>query len=71
MTKITINNKDLISTQNTTWDRMDTTYAVENEVAGSFDPGMPRLNTPSDSCKECNITLQIGWNYCPHCGRMS
>lgn len=74
MTKITINNKDLITTQNTTWDRMDVTYATENEVAGSRDPGIS-ISVPGSitfkSCADCHLALSTNWKYCPHCGRMS
>jgi hypothetical protein len=75
MTKITINNKDLIATQNTTWDRMDVTHATENEVAGSRDPGISISTPPGSitfkSCIDCHAALDTGWSYCPYCGRMS
>jgi hypothetical protein len=74
MTKITINNKDLIATQNTTWDRMDTTSATENEVAGSRDPGIS-ISMPGSItfklCADCHLALSTNWKFCPHCGRMS
>ncbi len=72
MTKITINNKDLMGTQNTTWDRMDTTYATENEVAGSCDPGIS-ISMPGSitfrSCQECHAALYESWQYCTYCGK--
>ena len=71
MTKITINNKDLSAAQTTTCDpdlhRIDTTYTTENEIAGSYDPGIPRI-TAINSC-DCNTAIQPGWQYCAYCGK--
>ena len=78
MTKITINNNDLTAAQTTTCDpdlhRTDITYATENEVAGSYDPGIPNLKKSSDNtrppCIGCGTSSNMSaiWSYCPYCG---
>ncbi|OGL43846.1 MAG: hypothetical protein A2161_19030 [Candidatus Schekmanbacteria bacterium RBG_13_48_7] len=41
---------------------------TEQRILGKPTLDEPVTDTPAQTCKKCNKTLFIGWNYCPVCG---